>query len=128
MSETYDPIPVRALERPPLRVLDFNVEIETRRGTIELTRRELFDVAAAIELDRVLDADLDRLFERKASRLAWTWAALVDGANGLQPDDAPGTITVRAVFERLEVSVATWRAARRLDERVDEPRARRRSK
>lgn len=88
----------------PWCALKWSLTIYDAAGPVDLTMAQTLAVFAAVELDRVWSLD----DVRKAMQGRELWAGLMAGANGLRPADAPGGMTMRAIFARLGAVRVEW--------------------
>jgi hypothetical protein len=87
--------------------LRWSLTLTDAKGRVELRMGEALQVFAAVELDRVHSLDDVRRARGRAASIGF-WAALMDGARGLKPDDAAGEMTVRDILARLGVVAVEW--------------------
>lgn len=84
----------------------WSVTLDGVEGELVLDARELFDLCAAVELERLTHRDVSRirahLDQRRRTRLPWSM--LADRCPGLTPGDAPGALTIAEVLTHLRLS------------------------
>lgn len=95
----------------PWASLKWGLTVRDERGDVDLSMGQALSVFAAVELDRVQSLGEVRRALTKAHDSGSFWAALMDGARGLKPADAPGDMTLRQCFARLGVVGAEWHFA-----------------
>lgn len=88
----------------PWCALKWSLTVYDPAGPVDLTMAQTLSVFAAVELDRVWSLD----DVRKALQAREFWPGLMAGAGGLRPGDAPGEMTMRAIFERLGAVRVEW--------------------
>jgi hypothetical protein len=85
----------------------FVVVLDGVLGELALDDGELFDVCAAVELERfrAVDVHLIRahLDERRRTRIPWR--LLTTGARGVERGDAPGALSIAEVLAHLRLTV-----------------------
>ena len=92
----------------PWASLKWSVTLRDADGDVDLSMGQALQVFAAVELDRVVGLD----DVRRAIGRPGLWPALMDGARGLRPQDAPGDMTIREVLSRLGMTGVAWHFSR----------------